>query len=202
MISYSRGLGIAFIIHSYLYIGGNVSNIMIKISASEIWKRHAVLHGFYIGSVKIKISVCGQQSEDRFISIQLKTKQPVRMMVLVVVTSDGDFQPLFIFPTLFQTQLEGLYQVPGGGIAELVQEGGFKKILRLTIVPCTQLHEQKNPVLAVRIFLRPIDKMRDAITKDELKAKITTAFSYLNDSTQIVFISHRYICSHGEDPSK
>ena len=62
----------------------------------------------------LRVSWC--QSEDRFILILMKTKHPVHIIVVVMVTCDGEVMPLFNPPT--ETEHRGLNQVPGGGSAQ------------------------------------------------------------------------------------
>ena len=52
------------------------------------------------------------------------------MMVFGVVTSNGDIMPTFIFPHSLRLNIEA-YIGPGGGSADLNQEGGSQKTLCL-----------------------------------------------------------------------
>ena len=79
----------------------------------------------------------------------MKNKNSVHIMMFVVVTSDGDVMShLFIWP---QTHHGGIYQVSGGGNADLDRKDcGLKThlIIKLFTTPY-----KKNPMFAVRNYL-------------------------------------------------
>ena len=88
----------------------------------------------------------------------MKIKHLVYIMLLGAVTNDRDVIALFIFQHGFRLNTEAYIKcrmvvVVGGGRAALHGKG------LLTADPttgfCATLHKQDNPVLAVRIHLRP-----------------------------------------------
>ena len=77
----------------------------------------------------------------------MKNEQLIQIIVFMVVTNDVDVMPLLILLHWLQTQLSGLYQVPGGDSADLDREGCCWKIQRLSVRYATQgessIHSQK-----------------------------------------------------------
>ena len=75
-------------------------------------------------------------------------------MMVVLVTSDIDIMPSFIFLLDLRLNAEAYIEY-AWEVFPLDAEGGCKKIHRLAIEYCTMQHKQENPVLAVRKFLPP-----------------------------------------------
>ena len=138
----------------------------------------------------------------------MKTKQPVNIMMFGMVTSEGNVMPSFnFFPTWSHIQLEGLNQVPRGGSVVLDQDSGLWNILLQATRLChaTQIGEpsfcfekfstanshQASGCLAPQIEIPLIcgallsykPNKTPYYTKDELKGRITAAFTNSNKKT-------------------
>ena len=83
--------------------------------------------------------------------------------VFVVVTSDNDIMPPFIF--LHGLKLN-IYIVPRGRSAALNRESGCWKTLGLTTRPFAMPNKQENPFLAERKFLRTYQQTSDCNSFD------------------------------------
>ena len=70
--------------------------MMTQFIPPEIWILHAVPLAFTPETQYEHFRVFGYQSEDRFISIRMKTRHLVHLMMVGVFTSDNDFMPWFI----------------------------------------------------------------------------------------------------------
>ena len=143
--------------------------------------------------------VFGCQSEKRLIFISMKTKHPIHIVVCGVVTSNSGVMPLFIFPHGFRFNMEVYIKCLEEVVLPWIKRVAAEKfyIWQKDYVPCntsgkTQCWMSEN--FCDHIWLpnspdcSPLDYYVWSVieqetyktpcnTKDELKAKIRTAFT-------------------------
>ena len=126
------------------------SSTITKFTCLKISKRHAWHSCWKIQYEDFRVFRC--QSNNRIIFTLLKTKYPVQMIALWMVTSNGNVLPPFIFPNGLKLNIKAYTKSLEKEVPLWIKRVAARRPF-IWQQDCTMPHKQKNLVWAVRKFL-------------------------------------------------